>query len=79
MRLEGPHDFSNEERVAMLDHPAILAKAIEVMGSRTAALEWMNRPAMGLDRQRPASLIRTADGVQTVEDFLVRLYHGVYS
>lgn len=78
LETEGQQNFFDEERTEMLDHPAILAKAIDVMDSRLAALEWMNRPAMGLDRQRPAALIRLFEGVQIVRDLLVRLHHDDY-
>lgn len=78
MRLEVQLNFSDEERSAMLKHSVLLAKATEVMG-RKLALEWMSRPALGLDQQRPAALLRTTDGAQAVEDFLERLCHGVYS
>ena len=79
VRREGQQNLSDEERTAMLDHPTIPAKAIEVMVSRLAALAWMNRPALGLDRQRPAALFRTIEGVHVVKDFLARLHHGVYT
>jgi uncharacterized protein (DUF2384 family) len=38
----------------------------------------LNQAAMGLDGQRPAALLRTADGAQAVDDFLERLHRGVY-
>ena len=56
----------------------VLAKASAVMGSREAAEQWLERPAMGLDGRRPIELLATAAGVDLVEEFLNRLEHGVY-
>lgn len=57
----------------------ILARAIALFGSRDEAEAWMDRPATGLDRQRPINLLATPVGVGLVEDFLQRLEHGVYT
>ena len=57
----------------------ILARAIAVFGSREEAEAWMDRPATGLDRQRPIDLLATPVGVGLVEDFLQRLEYGVYT
>jgi putative toxin-antitoxin system antitoxin component (TIGR02293 family) len=56
----------------------ILAKATEVLGSRSAAEEWLERPAIGLDRRRPIDLLTTAAGVEIVENYLERIEYGVY-
>jgi putative toxin-antitoxin system antitoxin component (TIGR02293 family) len=56
----------------------ILAKATEVFGSQEEAEQWLERPATGLDRQRPIDLLATPAGVELVEDFLQRLEYGVY-
>ena len=56
----------------------VLAKAIAVFGSQEAAERWLERPATGLDRQRPLDLLATPAGVELVEDFLQRLEYGVY-
>lgn len=56
----------------------ILAKATEVFGSQEEAEQWLERPAIGLDRQRPIDLLATPAGVEMVEDFLHRLEYGVY-
>lgn len=57
----------------------ILAKAIEVFGSRKEAEEWLNKPAAALDRQRPIDLLSTTTGVELVSDLLGRIDHGVYT
>jgi putative toxin-antitoxin system antitoxin component (TIGR02293 family) len=56
-----------------------LAKASEVFGSKERAEEWMAKPAMGLDRQRPIDLLQTFQGAEIVNDFLTRLEYGVYT
>ncbi|HZT20064.1 MAG TPA: antitoxin Xre/MbcA/ParS toxin-binding domain-containing protein [Dongiaceae bacterium] len=57
----------------------VLAKATAVLGSRAEAEQWLERPAIGLDRRRPIDLLATAAGVEIVEDYLERLEHGVYT
>jgi putative toxin-antitoxin system antitoxin component (TIGR02293 family) len=56
----------------------ILAKATLLLGSQEEAERWLERPATGLDQQRPIDLLATPAGVAIVEDFLLRLEHGVY-
>lgn len=57
----------------------ILAKATAVLGSQEEAEQWLERPAMGLNRRRPIDLLATPAGVELVEDFLGRLEYGVYA
>lgn len=57
----------------------ILARAIRVLGSQSEAEDWLNRPASGLDQQRPIDLLATTAGVEIVEEHLERLEFGVYS
>ena len=56
-----------------------LAKATEVFGGKEKAEEWLNKPAMGLDGQRPIGMLQTVQGTELVNDFLTRLEYGVYS
>jgi len=56
-----------------------LAKAAEVFGGREEAERWMAGEAMGLDGARPIALMRTVQGAELVNEFLVRLEHGVYT
>ena len=56
-----------------------LAKASEVFGGREQAEAWMNRPAVGLDGQRPIEMLQTVQGTELVNDFLTRLEYNVYS
>lgn len=60
-------------------HARILARATEVLGGAAQAQDWMTRPAMGLNRQRPVDLLETIQGAEIVDEFLTRLEYGVYS
>jgi putative toxin-antitoxin system antitoxin component (TIGR02293 family) len=57
----------------------ILAKATRVLGSQEEAEQWLKRPAIGLDRQRPVDLLTTPAGAKLVETYLGRLEYGVYT
>ena len=57
----------------------ILAKATRVLGSQDEAEQWLERPAIGLDQQRPVDLLTTPAGVKLVEDYLGRLEYDVYT
>jgi putative toxin-antitoxin system antitoxin component (TIGR02293 family) len=57
----------------------IIAKATSIFGSKDEAEQWLERPAIGLDQRKPIDLLATPAGVELVEDFLVRLEHGVYT
>jgi putative toxin-antitoxin system antitoxin component (TIGR02293 family) len=57
----------------------ILAKATRVLGSQDEAEQWLERPAIGLDQQRPLDLLTTPAGVKLVEDYLGRLEYNVYT
>ena len=57
----------------------ILAKAASIFGSKEAAEQWLERPAIGLNQRKPIDLLATPAGVELVEEFLVRLEYGVYA
>jgi putative toxin-antitoxin system antitoxin component (TIGR02293 family) len=57
----------------------ILAKATRVLGSQDEAEQWLRRPAMGLNQQRPVDLLTTPAGVKLVEDYLGRLEYDGYT
>lgn len=56
----------------------ILEQAISVFGFKEAAEDWMNRPAIGLERRKPIDLICKFGEAKLVETYLMRLDHGVY-
>jgi putative toxin-antitoxin system antitoxin component (TIGR02293 family) len=57
----------------------ILAKATAIFGSKEEAEQWLERPALGLDRRKPLQLLATPAGVELVEEFLTRLEYGIYA
>jgi len=56
-----------------------MAKAIDVFGSSVAAEDFLQKPAMALDRHRPIDLLSTPVGAELVEGHLLRLDYGVYT
>lgn len=78
-KLRPRKPLSKEQSGRTWKFAEILAKAIEVFGSREEALAWLERPAMGLEQRRPIDLLATPAGVKVVEDFLGRLEYGVYT
>lgn len=57
---------------------AILAKAIEVFGSKEDAELGLRSSAMALDSQRPVDLLKSRADAKLVREWLERLEHGVY-
>jgi putative toxin-antitoxin system antitoxin component (TIGR02293 family) len=57
----------------------ILARVTALLGSQAEAEQWLERPAMALDRRRPIELLATPAGLQLLEDYLLRLEYGVYT
>jgi putative toxin-antitoxin system antitoxin component (TIGR02293 family) len=57
----------------------ILAKATRVLGSQEEAEAWLERPAIGLNQERPIDLLTTPAGVKLVEDYLGRLEYSIYT
>jgi putative toxin-antitoxin system antitoxin component (TIGR02293 family) len=56
----------------------VLAHATRVFGSQADAEQWLDRPAIGLDRRKPIDLLRTHPGTRLVSEYLTRIEHGVY-
>lgn len=75
VRRDGVRQLVQLERLA----GDVLTQAAEVFGSRETAADWLMRPAMALDRQRPVDLLGTAAGKEQVELLLIRLRYGVYT
>lgn len=55
-----------------------LSYASKVFGSRESAIRWWNKPASGLYKRSPCSLVSNHVGYVLVMDFLTRLEYGVY-
>ncbi|URD45478.1 DUF2384 domain-containing protein (plasmid) [Pseudomonas sp. BYT-5] len=54
------------------------AKAQAVFGSTKLSEQWLTKPAMGLDGQRPIDLLEDQDSFELLADFLGRLEYCVY-
>lgn len=57
----------------------IATLAAKVLGSPTLADRWLQRPAIALDGRRPADLLATEQGAQSVRELLMRIEYGVYT
>ena len=71
--------LSTEHSGAVLDLIAVTQKAIEVLGSREAAEDWLHHPALAFDGRRPIELVSTRPGADLVKDHLTRMEYGVYA
>lgn len=57
----------------------VLAKAVEVLGSREDAEQWLAAPAIGLNSRQPIDLMGTPQGAELVKTLLDQMAHGVYA
>lgn len=57
---------------------SLAARAVEVLGTRDRAMQWVTKPIRSLGNETPLSLIQTSDGIQRVEDALGRIEHGIW-
>ena len=71
--------LSTEQAGRTWQFAEILARATQVMGSQEAAEHWLERPAIGLDRNSPIDLLATPAGTKMVDDYLTRIEYGVYT
>lgn len=71
--------LSPEHSGAMLDLIAVTQKAMDVLGSREAAENWLRQPALAFDGRRPIELLSTRQGADLVKDHLIRMDYGVYA
>jgi putative toxin-antitoxin system antitoxin component (TIGR02293 family) len=65
------------DRLFRLAHAS--ARAIEVLGARDKAAQWMRKPNRALGGRAPLELLDTEIGARQVEQVLGRVEHGVYS
>lgn len=73
------HRLSPEQGGRAWKFAEILSKATEVFGSQAEAEAFLDRPAMGLNQNRPIDLLSTPAGVEIVETHLERIKYGVYA
>jgi putative toxin-antitoxin system antitoxin component (TIGR02293 family) len=57
----------------------VFANAVEMIGDRAKAIEWLSAPNRALGGERPLDRLDTDMGARMVEDILGRIAYGVYS
>ena len=79
MRWKSKGTLLNEvasEKVLRINR--VLGRAIEVLGNKEKAIEWLQNPAYALEEQTPLSILDTGSGEQIVMNLLNAIYYGVY-
>jgi len=56
----------------------VLARAIEVFGTREKALRWLRTPVRSLGNKTPISLLNSPEGLARLQDTLGQVEHGVW-
>lgn len=57
----------------------VYANAVELIGDKEKAVEWLRTPNRALGGERPLDQLDTDVGAREVEDILGRIAYGVYS
>lgn len=57
----------------------VYANAIEMIGNKEKAIEWLSTPNRALGGERPLDQLDTDTGASMVADLLGRIAYGVYS
>ncbi len=70
-------DTLKSERVIEL--ATLVQRGIEVLGSKSAFIQWIHAPLLVLDNQRPMDFLDTTFGMNIILRLLGRIEHGVYS
>jgi uncharacterized protein (DUF2384 family) len=70
--------WSAAHRCSVARANQVLGRATGVLGARQSALDWLTRPAYGLDWCPPCQLLADADGYLQVIRYLARIEYGVY-
>lgn len=77
-KSEGRLHPDESDRVLRLSR--IFGQVLELFeGNQTAALDWLQSPAIALGGESPINMIRTEPGALEVERLIGRLEHGVFS
>ncbi|WP_379962277.1 antitoxin Xre/MbcA/ParS toxin-binding domain-containing protein [Dongia sedimenti] len=72
--------MGSENQTSLKERRAsIQARAAALQGSEAAGKKWLTAPAIGLNGEVPADLLRSQQGAERVEELLMRLEYGVYS
>ena len=78
-RLSQASHLSPAESDRMVRMARVYANAVEMIGDREKAIEWLSTPNRALGGERPLDQLDTDMGARMVEDVLGRIAYGVYS
>ncbi|MEX0297208.1 antitoxin Xre/MbcA/ParS toxin-binding domain-containing protein [Pseudomonas putida] len=70
--------WSGQFRCFVARQDQVRNQAAYVLGNARLASAWLNRPALGLDRRCPCSLLVDPDSYRQVGQSLTRIEYGVY-
>ncbi|POF91297.1 antitoxin Xre/MbcA/ParS toxin-binding domain-containing protein [Pseudomonas putida] len=73
-----PRCWSRQYRCFVARRGQVQSLAAHVLGNDRLAYEWLKRPAIGLGRRIPYSLLADAEGYRQVCEHLMRIEYGVY-
>jgi putative toxin-antitoxin system antitoxin component (TIGR02293 family) len=76
---EQPARLTPQQSDLVIRTASILAKAIDVLGSRAKASHWLTTSNHALGDEIPITLLDTSAGEHEVEAVLDRIEYGVYS
>ena len=71
--------LSSEHSGAALDLIEVTQKAMDVLGGRRNAENWLHMPALAFDGRKPIELLSTRQGADLVKNHLTRMEFGVYA
>jgi len=69
-------NFSPAKSELMLKLVALYRKGTDTFGRRESFLNWLAKPAFGIDNRVPLHLIKTSDGIDLITEELDRIQHG---
>jgi len=69
--------FAESDRTVRMAR--VFANAVEMIGDRDKAIQWLGTPNRALGGERPLDRLDTDTGARMVEDILGRVAYGVYS
>ncbi len=78
-RLSQASPLTPAESDRMVRMARVYADAVEMIGDREKAIEWLSTPNRALGGERPLDQLDTDMGARMVEDILGRIAYGVYS
>lgn len=78
-RLSQASSLTAAESDRMVRMARLYASAVEMIGDREKAIEWLSTRNRALGGERPLDQLDTDTGARMVEDVLGRIAYGVYS